>query len=195
MAKEGPKESRRAARRELDRGRLKLLTVGGYVAQAVETHSRSWFSLARAFVDPRSSATDLLKNGVAASIQCLKAGEDVAFGICNTVCKRPGERPGKPTMEDGVIVFPLDQYTQTTDPFPIGIPLASNGVGVEVALGSQIPPGNIALNVSSEGDTIEVALVRLGVGPARLFPKEGQYTAKLTWPGGSQEIKAVVKII
>ena len=81
MAKEGPKESRRAARRELDRGRLKLLTVGGYVAQAVETHSRSWFSLARAFVDPRSSATDLLKNGVAASIQCLKAGEDVAFGI------------------------------------------------------------------------------------------------------------------
>ena len=195
MENDDAKESRRAARREIDRGRLKLLTVGGYVAQAVETHSRSWFSLARAFVDPRSSATDLLKDGVAASIQCLKVGEHVAFGVCHTICKRPGDRPGKPTMENGVIVFPLDQYTQTTDPFPIGVPLVSNGVGVEVALGSQIPPGNIALSVSSEGDTIEVALVRLGVAPARLFPNEGQYTAKLTWAGGSQEIKAVVKFI
>jgi hypothetical protein len=195
MAKEGAKRLRRAARKELDVGRLKLLTAGGYVAQAVEAHSRSWFSFARALVAPGTSATDLLKDSVAASIQCLKTGEVVALGLCNTICDGVGERPGKPKMESGVIVFPLDQYTQTTDPFPIDVPLASNGVGVDVALGSQIPPGNIALSVSSEGDTIEVALVRLGVGVERVFPNEGEYTAKLTWTDGSQEIKAVVKFI
>lgn len=185
---------RRDALREIEKYRLEVPTLGGVLAKAVGAHSGNWFTLARGLVDDQSSATDWVKNGVSAWIQCFKAEVDLGRDIGGAICKAP-EEEGKPKsgVIGGQIFFYLDRYTQTTDPVEIGVPSAEIGA-VSVQPGSTIPVENINVSVSADDKTVEVSLVQLGTGAGPLSAA-GTYAATLNWPSGSQTITAIVTFI
>lgn len=174
----------------------KVETLIGEIGTAVNSHSDNVFGLLDSLLAPESTPTSWLQNGLASWIQCFKTQANLYQSICATVCNSATTSPplqGVVYRPDSV-TFNLDQFTEATDPLAIKdvLPTAADALHPQassVVDEKPIHPENLNLSVSSDGKTVQLALVGLKskfpFNPTgTYYSTPGTYVVKLGWQVG-----------
>ena len=174
---------------ELERVRLTLTTIGGLYADVIEKQSWRTFLVVNELLAPRSSVTDWVRNGVAAWVEGIRDGVDLAQGISSTLCGSRDSSDKESGVYDGQVVFYIDNFSEATDPVETDIPVTE--IANVIVQTSHIPADCINLSISSDNKKVLVALYNLTDipkdplqdGQPRLRP--GSHAATLFWGKGA----------
>jgi hypothetical protein len=190
----GSTKRRQRSIEEVEWVRLTLATIGGLYSDAVETQSWNTYVFLDDLLTDGSTPTEWIRNGVATWIQGLRAGADVARGICSALSEPLGPSDRQSGIYGDQVEFYVDGFTEATDPIETDIP--SDQINfVQLRDNNGIPEDCVNLTLSSD-DKVLVALYDLTISKRPLEDREpklrpGSYTATLTWANGGSKTIAV----
>lgn len=179
MAASGSRKLREEASDEIARLGLKVRTLGAAYARAAESEEDNAFMVIDNLLNPAVSLRTSFRGVVAFWIESFGAQARLGSDVCATLLDPPSEPAGpKSGAFGGQLKFLVPPGAQATDPVVIDVPVALiDGIAVAQGAGvpTTLPRQNIYVSISSDGKSVQVALVNLD-GVAALT-KAGQACA------------------